>query len=223
MNKKIKSILGFTIIEALVSTVIVGIGFVAVFQMVNYSVRSIDTSGERTKANFLASMLAEDLIGYKDNYYGVSDPGSISIDANGNAFNAEGDALGKLKKFADQLIDKEFDGMAECRRGLDTGASDTRGTKPGIFDSDATDAVSYKQDKWARVFDQYKLKCTSDRDIKKMKVYKLCKWGDVCPDYTNPSITDDGLYIGRIQFNLNDGRKRKVLYFQSDYKIRKGE
>ena len=32
---------GLTLIEALISTVIVGIGFVAVFQMVNYSVQSI--------------------------------------------------------------------------------------------------------------------------------------------------------------------------------------
>ena len=33
---------GITLIEALVSTVIIGIGFVAIFQMVQYSVRSID-------------------------------------------------------------------------------------------------------------------------------------------------------------------------------------
>ena len=33
---------GLTLLEALVATAIVGIGFIAVFQMVNYSVRSID-------------------------------------------------------------------------------------------------------------------------------------------------------------------------------------
>ena len=54
---------GLTLIEALVSTVIVGIGFIAVFQMVNYSVQSIDVSGERTKGNYLVSMVAEDLMG----------------------------------------------------------------------------------------------------------------------------------------------------------------
>ena len=32
---------GMTLLEALVSTAIIGIGFVAVFQMVNYSVQSI--------------------------------------------------------------------------------------------------------------------------------------------------------------------------------------
>ena len=41
---------GLSLIEALVSTAIIGIGFVAIFQMVQYSVRSIDVSGERTKA-----------------------------------------------------------------------------------------------------------------------------------------------------------------------------
>ena len=43
---------GMTLLEALVSTVIIGIGFVAVFQMVNYSIRSIDVSSDRTKANY---------------------------------------------------------------------------------------------------------------------------------------------------------------------------
>ena len=49
---------GITLLEALISTAIVGIGFVAIFQMVNFSVQSIDTSGERTKANYLVSMIA---------------------------------------------------------------------------------------------------------------------------------------------------------------------
>ena len=52
-NKIKKSEKGMTLLEALVSTAIIGIGFVAVFQMVNYSVQSIDVSGERTKANYL--------------------------------------------------------------------------------------------------------------------------------------------------------------------------
>ena len=42
---------GLTLIEALISTVIVGIGFVAVFQMVNYSVQSIGVSTDRSKIN----------------------------------------------------------------------------------------------------------------------------------------------------------------------------
>ena len=64
-NKK-KNEKGMTLIEALVATAIIGIGFVAVFQMVQYSVQSIDVSGERTKANYLVSMVAEDFISEKN-------------------------------------------------------------------------------------------------------------------------------------------------------------
>ena len=81
--KKIKNILGLTILEGLISTAIVGIGFIAILQMVNYSVQSIDTSGERTKANYLVSMIAEDIIGYRRSVYGVNpnvDKVAISID-----------------------------------------------------------------------------------------------------------------------------------------------
>ena len=31
------------------------------------------------------------------------------------------------------------------------------------------------------------------------------------------------MYIGRVQINLNNGKKRKFLYFQADYKIKKRE
>ena len=57
---------GVTIIEALVATAIIGIGFVAVFQMVQYSVSSIDVSGQRTKATYLSGMIAEDLYAEKN-------------------------------------------------------------------------------------------------------------------------------------------------------------
>ena len=33
----------------------------------------------------------------------------------------------------------------------------------------------------------------------------------------NANINDEIMYVGRIQMGLNDGRKRKFLYFQSDY------
>ena len=59
MNNKSEK--GVSLLEAIVSTAIIGIGFVAIFQMVQYSIRSIDVSGERTKATYLSSMIAEDL------------------------------------------------------------------------------------------------------------------------------------------------------------------
>ena len=50
----------------LAATAIVAIGFLAVFQLVNYSVNSIDVSAERTKINYITSMVAEDMIGSRD-------------------------------------------------------------------------------------------------------------------------------------------------------------
>ena len=65
-NSSLDSEKGITLLEAIVSTAIIGIGFVAVFQMVQYSVRSIDVSRERTKSYLLISMVAEDLISEKN-------------------------------------------------------------------------------------------------------------------------------------------------------------
>ena len=75
VNKKKQ--LGLSILEAIVSTAIVGIGFVAIFQMVNYAVNSIDVSGERTKANYIVSMIAEDMIGNKDTLHNVDPKATI--------------------------------------------------------------------------------------------------------------------------------------------------
>ena len=66
INSKNFKYLGLSLLEALVATAIVGIGFVAVFQMVNYSAVSINTSAERTKTNFLIDMIAEDLVADQD-------------------------------------------------------------------------------------------------------------------------------------------------------------
>ena len=62
-NTMRKKISGLSLLEALISTAIVGIGFVAIMQMTNYSIQSIYTSGERTKANYLTNVIAEDVIG----------------------------------------------------------------------------------------------------------------------------------------------------------------
>ena len=70
---------GISIIEALMATAIVGVGFIAVFQMVNFSVNSINTSGERTKASFLSAMVAEGFIGYRDSVAGVSEENRDNI------------------------------------------------------------------------------------------------------------------------------------------------
>ena len=87
--------------------------------------------------------------------------------------------------------------------------------------SDVFTIASEEEEKWMRIFSENRyLKCKGDRDVRRMKVYKVCRWPGVCP-YQDNSITDDGMYNCRVQINLNNGKKRKFLYFQTDYKIRK--
>tara|TARA_B100000579_G_scaffold116793_1_gene93691 strand:- start:1353 stop:1937 length:585 start_codon:yes stop_codon:yes gene_type:complete len=104
LDCKRKSEKGMTLLEALVSTVIIGIGFVAVFQMVNYSVQSIDVSGERTKASYLAGMVAEDIISEKHSTSPTTD-----------------------KKLMDYLIDNKSQGkswaQATCSQGASSSAN----------------------------------------------------------------------------------------------------
>ena len=58
-----KSIKGLTLIESLVCLVIIGIGFIAVNQLITFAIASMDRSLERTKVNFLSEMVIEDMIG----------------------------------------------------------------------------------------------------------------------------------------------------------------
>ena len=60
---------------------------------------------------------------------------------------------------------------------------------------------------------------SDNKDIKTVKVFKIWRWGGDC--IANDNVYDEGLYIGRIQINLNDGKKRKYLYFQADYQVKK--
>ena len=210
-NKFIKNILGITILEGLVSTAIVGIGFVAILQMVNYSVQSIDVSGERTKANYLVSMIAEDIIGHRDSTY---------------------------KKFADHLTEGEGEGWEApdaCKREV-AGGTDTATNVANIYEGEGN-APENMEAKWDNIIskDRY-LKCRGEKDIKKVKVFKVCSWdgctysiagmpkpaeGDSAGYIIN--YYDEAMYIGRVQINLNNGKKRKFLYFQADYKIKKKE
>lgn len=53
---------GITLIEALVSIVIVGIGLVSVLQLSVYAVRTADVTLQRNKVNFLSEMMMETLV-----------------------------------------------------------------------------------------------------------------------------------------------------------------
>ena len=223
MIKKIKNIVGLTILESLVSTAIVGIGFIAILQMTNFSVQSIDSSGERTKANYLVSMLAEDVIGHRNTIYGASSQAegiTMGVDGTIKLVNTDG-SMTEVDKFVDHLVGQDFianEGAGACGDGTTSGIISS---ESNIYETQEVDAPRNKESKWKAIFnDNRYLKCRGNKDIKKMKVYKICKWAGVC-SHINNDVTDDGMYIGRIQINLNNGRKRKYLYFQADYKIRK--
>ena len=88
-----------------------------------------------------------------------------------------------------------------------------------IYHTESVDAPSNKYRKWNLIFEtDRQLKCRGKKEIKTLKVYKLCRWAHC--DFIQDSIFDNALYIGRIQINLNQGKKRKYLYFQADYKLK---
>ena len=233
-NKFIKNILGITILEGLVSTAIVGIGFIAILQMVNYSVQSIDVSGERTKANYLVSMIAEDIIGLRDSIYGISATDENIVFDGGNVVSDDP----SHKKFADHLNAEGWKATDACKRGVGDGTgTDTSSTNvANIYDGEVVDATRNKEAKWDNIIskDRY-LKCRGEKDIKKVKVFKVCSWGCTYSIAEMPkpaeddsdgyiiNYYDEAMYIGRVQINLNNGKKRKFLYFQADYKIKKRE
>ena len=62
------------------------------------------------------------------------------------------------------------------------------------------------------------VKCKSEKDFKTVEMFELCAWSNC--KVINPKIYDAAMYVGRIQINLNNGKKENFLYFQSDYKIK---
>mgnify|MGYP001332140536 FL=1 len=191
-NKIKKSEKGMTLLEALVSTAIIGIGFVAVFQMVNYSVQSIDVSGERTKANYLVSMVAEDLISEK-----------------------ESNSPTKDVKFMDYLISNKNSSQSSWRMGSCSSGSSTTGN--------FTNATQNKFKKWDDRFSTRRIKCKGVQDIKYLKVFDICNnnaSGNNCTYNNTRNYNGTGIYekwiVGKMEVNLNSGKKKKFLYFQID-------
>ena len=196
-SKKIKQ-KGITLIEALISTAIVGIGFVAVFQMVNYSISSIDVSGERTKTNYLSSMIAEDLIGDRFTEIKVG---------------------GTDKKMYEYLADNTKQNKFAWKRTptLDSKKKCKQETGNPYKTSDV--AITNKEHKWNHRFSK-RIKCRGVKDIKELKVYESCR-NNVKVDgknrvnchYANKYLWNKH-YFGRMEVKLNNGNKTKILYFR---------
>ena len=193
-NKK-----GITLIEALVSTVIIGIGFVAIFQMVQYSVRSIDVSGERTKSNLLISMVVEDLISEKNS---TSPTNKVS--------------------FVDYLVSEEKKGKASWNSATcSTGSSSSK-----TF-TNTLDAKKYKWDnRFSKR--RLKCKGAHNRKaLKVYDICNNAAAGNSCTYNNNKNYKGAGIYdqwvLGRMEVNVSTGRvdasgnakpKKKYLYFQ---------
>ena len=189
MKKNKSKISGLSILEALVSTAIVGIGFIAILQMTNFSVQSIDNSGDRTKANYLAEMIAEDVISSRDSLYGVKSDNSNIV------------------------FKKGWEAKLNCEN-LSTDSGNTE----NIYETQNIDAPSNKEKKWDAIFNKNRfLKCKSNNETKKLETFEVCRWDDCA--YKN-NLVFDPIYISRVEMLLNNGKKRKYLYFQSDYNIK---
>ena len=242
-KKKYGNQKGMSILEALVASVIVGIGFIAIFQMVNYSVSSIHVSGERTKANYLVSMIAEGMIGYKDTVGGITEADRENIVyENGKAYLVQtGGEKKECKKFAEFYKNLGSEGSG-CGSGGGTEIEKieintcTRKEEFKEVDdfteinnvSDPTDlkfgnASGNNVNKWQNIIGEDQLlKCRSPKEFKSVKMYQMCAWTGEC-DLTNKKVFDESMYLGKIQINLNDGKKRKFLYFQADYLVKQDD
>ena len=221
INKKINE-LGITIIEALVSAAIVGIGFIAIFQMVNYSVQSIDVSGNRTKSNYLIAMVAEDLIAdkYAKLVHTPDDPDT-----------AENEEVSSI--FAAYLLSKQtdFDGV------LNKDTCDAINTET-TYKTDAGTTIQNKINKWNLRLASNKFTSCRENTNKEKSDIRVLGIIDICSGtiksscgFQPPALIDIGLdddypgffvqqmYFGRMQVNLNKGNKRKFLYFPISYEI----
>ena len=177
---------GTTLIEALVATAIIGIGFIAIFQMVTYSVRSIDVSSERTKINYLSDMILEDLIAYK------------------SSENAS-------TKLYDILINKSYEGTTSRARGAGNifweGGGCAAG--PGIIEGVNLEADIIN--KWSNRFSQRRLGCNPAATNEHMlNTYTICRDNTECSNQ-NDTIFDK-MYFGKVEITF--GAKSKNLYFR---------
>ena len=215
---------GISLVEALVSTAIVAIGFLAVFQLVNYSVNSIGVSAERTKINYLSSMIAEDMIGSRDETANTN-PASKQCLINDYGIPTALDGTPcpeTIKKFAEYVRTNpssfEFNTCSGKGGPIFSKENMTSLYKNAV----AEGAPENKANRWQVILgeDRY-LRCRddptgeTDGDSKSIKIYKLCSGTD-CLDGSWDMIYDE-IYMGRVEINANGGNKRRALYFQADY------
>ena len=175
---------GVTLIEALISTVIIGIGFAAVFQMVSYSVQSIDVSGERTKTNYLMSMVAEDIISDK-----LSEKSGVPL--------------------YEYLITKK-DKTYKTSWRMGTCSSGT--TASGSFNNAQQNKIEKWENRFSTK--RIKCKGgTTTKDIKFLKVYDICLKGCTYENSTDDFKKANGpekIIIGKMEVNIPTPGTKKL-------------
>ena len=183
---------GLTLLEALVATVIVGIGFVAVFQMVQYSVRSIDISSDRNKGNYLVNLIAEDVLSHKrstkdnEEFADYLKENQFSIQQCTNEFGLETKDNTPENKV--QYWQQYFDrGITKCRSNEDIRALNIIDICNNETSEDKTWTCKYEND----------------------EVYNYEENGA-------PVTTKiyDPVYFGKMEIKFNKGTKTRNLYFQ---------
>ena len=147
----------------MISTAIVGIGFVAILQMTNYSIQSIYISGERTKANYLTNVIAEDVIGNQD-------------------INTTGD-----NNFSNLLSQREFNSNF-CQSN--SGGTNNSGEIYSGTTNNTTN-VEIKTNKWnALLNNKDYLNCAGRNETRNFRVFKVVsRWSQV-DGLINPQQTD---------------------------------
>ena len=63
------------------------------------------------------------------------------------------------------------------------------------------------------------VKCKSEKDFKTVEMFELCAWSNC--QVINPKIYDAAMYVGRIQINLNNGKKENFYIFNLIIKLSK--
>ena len=165
-------------------------------------------------------MIAEDIIGSRDALVGVNPKtNSFAIDNYGKPVNADGSRATK-EKFSEYLMGDGWkagnaDNVCSGTKGTFINKSDIKSIYENFSENQG--APENKMARWENIISQDRfLKCRNNKDIKSVKIYKICETGAGCLATTSDLVRDE-LYIGRVQINTNGGKKRKFLYFQADY------
>ena len=121
-----------------------------------------------------------------------------------------GKNLYRSKKYYTLVIEQDV--LADSKDDADKKFSDN------IYQTQNNDAPRNKEAKWDMIFNENRfLKCKSNNETKKLETFKVCRWDCTLK---NDFVFDDPIYISRVEMLLNNGKKKKHLYFQSDYNIK---